>query len=71
MRSVQHLSAPDRTVRILRESAIVAKAISRHRREATLQGRIEEACGMETLHSGISGMVLALTRPYQQTNNVA
>jgi hypothetical protein len=71
MRSVQHLSAPDRTVRIFRESAIVAKAISRHRREATLQGRTEEACGMETLHSGISGMVLALTRPYQQTNNVA
>jgi hypothetical protein len=71
MRSVQHLSAPDRTVRILRESAIVAKAISRHRREATLQGRTEEACGMETLHSGISGMVLALTRPYQQSNNVA
>jgi hypothetical protein len=68
MRSVQHLSTPDRTVRILRESAIVAKAISRHRREATLQGRTEEAREMETLHSGISGMVLALTRPYQQSN---
>jgi hypothetical protein len=68
MRSVQHLSAPDRTVRILWESAIVAKAITRHRREATLQGRTEEAREMETLHSGISGMVLALTRPYQQSN---
>jgi hypothetical protein len=68
MRSVQHLTTPDRTVRILRESAIVAKAIARHRREATLQGRTEEAREMETLHSGISGMVLALTRPYQQSN---
>jgi hypothetical protein len=68
MRSVQRLSAPDRTVRILRESAIVAKAIARHRREAMLQGRIEEAREMETLHSGISGMVLALTRPHQQSN---
>ena len=68
MRSAQYLSAPDRTDRILRESAIVAKAIARHRREATLQGRIEEACEMETLHSGISGMVLALTRPHQQSN---
>jgi hypothetical protein len=68
MRSVQRLSAPDRTVRILRESAIVAKAIARHRREAMLQGRIEEAHEMETLHSGTSGMVLALTRPHQQSN---
>jgi len=68
MRSVQHLSTPDRTVRILWESAIVAKAIARHRREATLQGRTEEACEMETLDSGISGMVLALTRPHQQSN---
>jgi hypothetical protein len=68
MRSAQYLSAPDRTDRILRESAIVAKAIARHRREATLQGRTEEACEMETLHSGISGMVLALTRPHQQSN---
>ena len=68
MRSAQYLSAPDRTDRILRESAIVAKAIARHRRETTLQGRTEEACEMETLHSGISGMVLALTRPHQQSN---
>jgi hypothetical protein len=68
MRSVQYLLAPDRTARILRESAIVAKAIARHRREATSQDRTEEACEMETLYSGISGMVLALTRPHQQTN---
>jgi hypothetical protein len=66
MRSVQRLSTPDRTVRILRESTIVAKAISRHRLEATLQGRTEEACEMETLHSGISGTVLALSRLRQQ-----
>jgi hypothetical protein len=68
MRSVQYLPAPDRTVRIVRESTIVAKAIARHRREATLQGRTEETGEMETLHSGISGMVLALTRPHQQAN---
>jgi hypothetical protein len=68
MRSAHYQSAPVRTAQILRESAIVAKAIARHRREATLQGRTEEACEMETLHSGISGMVLALTRPHQQSN---
>ena len=68
MRSAQYLSAPDRTDRILRESAIVAKAIARHRREATSQGRTDEACEMETLYSGISGMVLELTRPHQHYN---
>ncbi len=68
MRTIQYQSAPDRTAQILQESAIVSRAIARHRREATLQGRTEEACEMETLHSGISGMVLALTRPHQQPN---
>ena len=68
MSSVRYLSTPDTAARIGRESAIVAKAIARHRREATLQGRTEEACEMETLHSGISGMVLTLTRPHQQSN---
>ncbi len=68
MRSVQHLSTPDRTVRILRESAIVAKAIARHRRKATLQGRTEEAREMEALCSGISRMVLGFVQPHQQSN---
>jgi hypothetical protein len=68
MSSIWYLSAPDSAARIGRESAIVAKAIARHRREATLQGRTEEACEMETLHSGISEMVLALTRSLQQSN---
>lgn len=68
MRSAQYQPAPNRTAQILRESAVVSRAIARHRREATLQGRTEEACEMETLHSGISGMVLALTRPHQQSN---
>ena len=68
MRSVQYLSAPDRTVRILWESAIVAKAIARHRREATLQGRTEEAREMEALCSGISRMVLGFVQPHQQSN---
>jgi hypothetical protein len=68
MRSVQYLSAPDRTARILRESAIVAKAIARHQREAASQGRTEEAREMEALCSGVSEMVLTLTRPHQQSN---
>jgi hypothetical protein len=66
MRSVQHLTTPDRTVRILRESAIVAKAISRHRREATLKGRTDEAHEMVALYLGVSEMALDLTQPHQQ-----
>lgn len=68
MRSVQYLSAPNRTARILRESTIVAKAIARHQRQAASQGRTKEAREMEALCSGVSEMVLALTRPHQQTN---
>ena len=34
---------PESTAQILRESAIVARAIARHRREAALQARTEEA----------------------------
>lgn len=68
MGSAQYLSAPDCTGRVLRESAIVARAIVRHQREAALRSRTEEAHAMEDLCSGISGMVLALTRPRQQSN---
>jgi hypothetical protein len=68
MRSAQYPSAPNCTGRILRESAIVARAIVRHQREAAFQGRTEEAHAMEDLCSGISGMILALTRPPQQSN---
>jgi hypothetical protein len=68
MRSVQYLSAPDRTARILRESTIVAKAIARHQREAASRGRTEEAREMEALCSGVSEMILALTRPHQQSS---
>lgn len=66
MSSVRYLSAPDSAARTGRESAVVAKAIVRHQREAASRSRTEEASQMETLRSGISGMVLALTRPHQQ-----
>ncbi len=65
MRSAPYQSAPARTAQILRESAVVAKAIARHQREATLQGRTEEAREMETLGSGVYSMVLELTRAHQ------
>lgn len=68
MRSVQYQPVSDRTTQILRESAIVSRAIARHRREAALQGRIQEACEMEALYSGVSRMVLELARPHQQSN---
>jgi hypothetical protein len=66
MSSVRYLSAPDSATRTARESAVVAKAIVRHQREAASRSRTEEASQMETLRSGISGMVLTLTRPHQQ-----
>jgi hypothetical protein len=53
MRSTQYQPAPGHTAQILQESAIVARAIARHQREATLQGRTEEAHEMEALHSGV------------------
>ncbi len=65
MRSVQYQPAPDRIAQILYESAIVCKAIARHQREATLQGRTQEARGMEALRSGVSMMVLEFTQPHQ------
>jgi hypothetical protein len=69
MRSAHYQSAPVRTAQILRESAIVAKAIARHQREATLQGRIEEAREMGTLSSGVYKMVLELTRAHRLSNS--
>ena len=69
MRSAHYQSAPVRTTQILRESAVVAKAIARHQREATLQGRIEEAREMGTLGSGVYKMVLELTRPHRLSNS--
>ena len=38
MRSVQYQAAPDRTAQILRESAIVSRAIARHRRKLACRG---------------------------------
>ncbi len=66
MSSVRYLSAPDSAARTGRESAVVAKAIVRHQREAASRSRTEEASQMETLRSGISGMVLKLTQPHRQ-----
>ena len=66
MRSTQYLSAPNPASRILRESAIVARAISRHRREAALKGRTDEAHEMVALYLGVSEMALGLTQPHQQ-----
>jgi hypothetical protein len=68
MRSAHYQSAPERTAQILRESTVVAKAIARHQREATLQGRTKEASEMETLSCGVCSMVLAFTRPVQLSN---
>ena len=68
MRSAHYQSAPGRTAQILRESTVVAKAIARHQREATLQGRTEEAHEMETLSCGVCSMVLAFARPAQLSN---
>ena len=68
MRSAHYQPAPDRTAQILWESSIVSRAIARHRREATLQGRSEEAREMEALCSGVSRMVLGCVQPHQQSN---
>ena len=68
MRSTQYQPAPGRTAQILRESTIVCRAIARHQREATLQGRTEEVREMEALGSGVYSMVLELTLPHQQSN---
>jgi hypothetical protein len=69
MRSAHYQSAPVRTTQILRESAVVAKAIARHQREATLHGMTEEAREMGTLSSGVYKMVLELTRPQRLSSS--
>jgi hypothetical protein len=67
MRSAQYYpTAGDRTTQIVWESAIVVKAIVRHRREAMLQGRNEETHEMEVLGLGVSRMAHKLTRSRQQ-----
>jgi hypothetical protein len=72
MRSTQQYQPTSgRTAQILQESAIVARAIARHRREATLQARPEEAHEMEALHSGVCRMALECIRPYQLVADAA
>ena len=67
MRGALHQLPPEHTPQILWEAAIVCKAIVRHQREATLQGRTEEVREMEALGSGVYSMVLKLTLPHQQS----
>jgi hypothetical protein len=67
-RSTQYQPAPGRTAQILRESAIVCRAIARHQREVALQGRTEEAREMEALSSGVYSMILGVTREHQLSN---
>jgi hypothetical protein len=71
MRSTQYQQKPGHTAQILQESAIVSRAIARHQREATLQGRTEEAHEMEALHSGVRKMSLRFIRPYQLVSEAA
>ena len=71
MRSTQYQQKPGHTAQILQESAIVARAIARHQREATLQGRTEEAHEMKALHSGVCRMTLRFIRPYQLVSEAA
>jgi hypothetical protein len=68
MRSTHYQSVSERTAQIFQESTVVAKAIARHQREATLQGRTEEAREMEALSGGVYSMLLELTRPAQLSN---
>jgi hypothetical protein len=68
MRGALHQLPPERPPQILWEAAIVCKAIARHQREATLQGRTEKAREMEALGAGVYSMVLELTLPHQQSN---
>ncbi len=71
MRSTQYQQKPGHTAQILQESAIVARAIARHQREATLQGRTEEAHEMKALHSGVWRMALRFIGPYQPVSEAA
>ena len=67
MRGALHQLPSERTPQILWEAAIVCKAIARHQREATLQGRTEEVREMEGLGCGVYSMVLKLTLPPQHS----
>jgi hypothetical protein len=67
MRDTRHHLQPDRTTQILGEAAIVCKAIERHRLTATYRGETERAHELGALGSGVSELVLALTRPHQQS----
>jgi hypothetical protein len=67
----QYQPTPERTAQILRESAIVARAIARHRREAALQARTEEAQEMEVLHRGVCRMALEVVQANQPISRVA
>ena len=71
MRSTQYQQKPGHTAQILQESAIVARAIARHQRQATLQGRTEEAHEMEALNRGVWGMALRFIGPYQLVSEAA
>lgn len=72
MRSAhQYQPTSERTAQILRESAIVARAIARHRREAALQARTEKAHEMEVLHRGVCRMALEVVRTNQPISHVA
>jgi hypothetical protein len=68
MRDTGHQLQPDRTTQIFGEAAIVCKAIERHRLTATYRGETERAHELGALGSGVSELVLALTRPHQQSN---
>ncbi len=67
MRDTLHQLPPERTTQILWEAAVVCKAIERYQRTATYRGEAEEAHEMGALGSGVSEMVLALTRQHQQS----
>jgi hypothetical protein len=71
MRSTHYQPTPGRMAQILQESAIVARAIARHQREVTLQGRTQEAHEMKALHSGVCRMALEIIGPYQPVSDAA
>ena len=71
MRGAQHQLPSERMPQILWEATIVCKAIARHQREATLQGRTEEAHEMKALHKGVWRMALRFIGPYQPVSEAA
>jgi hypothetical protein len=71
LRSTHYQPTPGRMAQILQESAIVTRAIARHQREATLQGRTQEAHEMKALHSGVGRMALEFIQPYELVSEAA